>query len=179
MVRMERSTLHFNDPIGGFVQESLQLEVAMKEMISSAKEHLHLVSYSLPAFSPKWYLHGVVDNAVQRGVKLRIHAHKRSEVRSLMSRLRDFDVRGWYFQPPINPFPLEENSPESDEGDGLFHIKAIMVDGVRIYLGSANLSVNAVTNSAEWGLISESPDMCRQLEGYLHHLESKGQFREV
>ena len=65
------------------------------------------------------------------------------------------------------------------EGDGLFHIKAIMVDGVRIYLGSANLSVNAVTNSAEWGLISESPDMCRQLEGYLHHLESKGQFREV
>ena len=158
------------------MQESLQLEVAMKEMIGSANEHLHLVSYSLPAYSPEWYLHDVVDRAVQRGVKLRIHAHKRSEVRSLVSRLRDFDVKGWYFRPIINP----SNAPSESEGrSGLFHIKAIMVDGVRIYLGSANLSVNAVSNSAEWGLISESPDMCRQLEGYLHHLESKGQFLEV
>ena len=175
MVRLERSKLHFNDPIGGFPQESFQLEFAMKEMISSAKEHLHLVSFSLPAYSPKWYLHDVVDKAVKRGVKLRVHAQKRSEVKSLTERLRNFDVRGWFFQPASNPQEITD-PPANDSG--IFHIKAIMVDGVRIYLGSANLSVNAVTNSAEWGLISESPDMCRQLEGFLHHLEESGRFQE-
>ena len=177
MVHIGRTTLHFNDPIGGFHQESLHLEEAMIRLIDGAKDNLHIVSYSLPAYSPMWYLHGAVDRAAKRGVRIKIHAHKNSEVYSLLDRLRDNrpQPEGWSYVPDTTG----ERDPVDGNSKPLFHIKAIMVDGNKIYMGSANLSQNAVKSSSEWGIVSESPEMCRQLEHYLRHLESNGNFQRV
>ena len=177
MVHIGRTTLHFNDPIGGFPQESLHLEEAMIRLIDRATHNLHIVSFSLPAYSPRWYLHGAVDRAAKRGVKIKIHAHKYSEVNELLGRLRDFrpEPEGWHYVPDTG----EENDTSEGKSTGLFHIKAIMVDGNKIYIGSANLSQNAVKENSEWGLVSESPEMCMQLEQYLRHLETKGNFQRV
>ena len=177
MVQIGRTTLHFNDPIGGFHQESLHLEEAMIRLIDGAKYSLHIVSFSLPAYSPRWYLHGAVDRAAKRGLSIKIHAHKYSEVYNLLDRLRDFrpEPEGWHYLPD----PTEQKDPVDGNSGALFHIKAIMVDGNKIYMGSANLSQNAVKGNSEWGLVSESPEMCRQLELYLKHLESNGNFQRV
>ena len=61
----------------------------------------------------------------------------------------------------------------------LFHIKAITVDGNMAYIGSANLSRNAMENSAEWGIVSYSPDLCSDLEEYIEKLTQDGRFSEV
>ncbi len=61
----------------------------------------------------------------------------------------------------------------------LFHIKAIMIDENMVYMGSANLSRNAMQNSAEWGLISHSPEICRDLTNYIQELKKLGRFTEV
>ena len=58
-------------------------------------------------------------------------------------------------------------------------IKAIVVDDTRLYLGSANLSKNAITASAEWGIICESPDIIQRLRAYLDHLIERGRLKEV
>ena len=61
----------------------------------------------------------------------------------------------------------------------LFHIKAVMIDNQWIYIGSANMSENAMRNSAEWGIIGQSPDMVKELKSYISELEDSGRFREM
>ena len=164
MVRLGRSSLHFNDPAGGFEQESYSLEEGISSLIRGAREYVHLISFSLPAYNPNWYLHGAIEHAVKKGARLTVHANNHTEVKGLIDRHRNRGARGWSYSNP--------------EG-GIFHIKAIMVDGRKLYIGSANLSENAISGSAEWGIISESPDLCMQLESYLNHLEEGGYFTEV
>tara|TARA_B100000029_G_C17574958_1_gene957853 strand:+ start:1270 stop:1767 length:498 start_codon:yes stop_codon:yes gene_type:complete len=164
MVRFGRSSLHFNDPTGDFEQESYNLEEAITSLIRGAKEYVHLVSFSLPTYNQNWYLYPAIEYAVSNGARLTVHANNHTEVKRLIGRHRNRGARGWAYTNP--------------EG-GIFHIKAIMVDGRKLYLGSANLSENAISESSEWGIISESPDICRQLESYLRHLENREYFREV
>ena len=54
-----------------------------------------------------------------------------------------------------------------------------MIDENMVYMGSANLSRNAMQNSAEWGLISHSPEICRDLTNYIQELKKLGRFTEV
>ena len=61
----------------------------------------------------------------------------------------------------------------------LFHIKAVVIDDQWIYIGSANMSFNAMRNSAEWGIIGNSPDICNELLEYVAELEDTGRFTEV
>jgi len=61
----------------------------------------------------------------------------------------------------------------------LFHIKAITVDNNHCYLGSANLSWNAMQNSVEWGIVTHSTDLCLDLESYIDELVDNGRFVEV
>ena len=61
----------------------------------------------------------------------------------------------------------------------LFHIKAVVVDDTYIYIGSANLSINAMTNSSEWGLTGNSPDIALSLVNYLKELENSNLFLKL
>ena len=165
MVKTGRSTVHFSDPTNGFPQESYNLHDAIVSLINSARDSIHLVSYSLPVYNQGWYLHDVIESAMQRNVKLKVHGNNYTEVSRLISRHRQRGAEGWHWVM---------------EGDSdIFHIKAIMVDGIKLYLGSANLSQNSIHNSAEWGMVTESPDICLQLEKYLEYLQDADRFRSV
>ena len=61
----------------------------------------------------------------------------------------------------------------------LFHIKAVLIDDTFVYLGSANLSINAMFNSAEWGITANSPDLCKSLQDYINKLEKLNLFKEI
>ena len=69
--------------------------------------------------------------------------------------------------------------PKESRETSLFHIKASTVDGTWIYIGSANMSLNAMENSVEWGVIAQSPELCTDLNDYVSELISSGLFKEV
>ena len=158
-------SVHFTDPTHTYPHTSFSLEDSIRKLIRSAKHRIHLVSYSLPAFNKNWYLHDVIEGAVQKGIKLTVHANDKDEVFNFIARHRHRGAEGFSWVPK--------------KDNGLFHIKAIMVDGARLYMGSANLSENAITNSAEWGFILDNPEACVKLERYLAHLHSEGRFEVV
>jgi phosphatidylserine/phosphatidylglycerophosphate/cardiolipin synthase-like enzyme len=162
MVKVEDVSIHFNDPSRSFDHDSFALDDAIRNMIQKARKSLHLISYSLPNYNSDWYLHDLVEDCVARGVKLKVHANSKTEVQRLVARHRHRHVEGYSW---VKVGDLD-----------IFHIKAIIVDGIRLYLGSANLSQNAITNSAEWGMISHSPEICLSLEKYLQHLQNIGRF---
>jgi len=161
----QRLSVHFTDPTHSYQHTSFSLEDAIRKLIKGAKQKIHLVSYSLPAFNQNWYLHDVIEKALQKNIKLIVHANNKDEVFNFIARHRHRGAEGFAW------IPRKDN--------GLFHIKAIMVDGTKLYMGSANLSENAITNSAEWGFIHDNPDACVKLEHYLSHLHSKGRFEVV
>lgn len=165
MVTLDDVSIHFNDPTRTYDHDSFALEDAIRSMIRKAKKSVHLISYSLPNYNSSWYLHDLIEDCVSRGIKLIVHANSKTEVQRLVARHRHRKVSGYAWV----------KQGESD----IFHIKAIIVDGVRLYLGSANLSQNAITHSAEWGLISYSPETCISLEKYLTHLCNIGRFEEM
>ena len=165
MVKVGSTFVHFNDPTDTYDHSSFSLEDALRAMIRKAKKSIHLVSFSLPVYNRNWFLHDVIEGAIKRNVKLTVHGNNHTEVHRLIASHRHRGAEGWAWQ-------------QQEEKD-IFHIKSVIVDGVNIYLGSANLSENAISSSAEWGIVSNSPELCMELERYLSHLEQSGHFREV
>ena len=103
-----------------------------------------------------WFLHEPLEIIVKRGVSIDIYAHSFTNVHRLVNSFVQYkNVKGWYWNPT-----------ETD----LFHLKAIIVDRRFVYIGSANLSENAISKSAEWGVISDSPDLAFEIERYLEYL---------
>jgi phosphatidylserine/phosphatidylglycerophosphate/cardiolipin synthase-like enzyme len=157
--------IHFSDPSFSFQHTSLSLEDGIKKLIKKAKNKIILVSFSLTSYNSNWYLHRVIDDKVKNGVKLVVFGNNHTEVRNLVSRFRHLGSLGY--------------SWKRDESNGLFHIKAIIVDDLHIYFGSANLSENSIKNSAEMGFISSNTEICICLQNYLEHLIDIGRFELV
>ena len=83
-----------------------------------------------------------IEAAINRGVQLEVYGQQHSNVERLVSRHRASNqIRGWCWN--------------QERGD-LFHIKGIVVDNVRVYIGSANLSQNGL-NTALSGELSQKP----------------------
>ena len=76
------------------------------------------------------------------------------------------EISAWYW-----------DDPEHEKSK--FHIKSIVVDGRKLYIGSANLSETAMKYSAECGLFVTDPNASKQLENYSELLINSGLLREV
>ena len=157
--------IHFSDPTYTFEHTSLSLEDAIRKLIRRAKDSISIVSFSLPTFNPNWYLYDIIDSKIKSGVKLNIYGNRHSEVHRLVSRFRHLGARGFCWK--------------SDDSNGLFHIKAIIIDDLHVYFGSANLSENSIKNSAEIGFISSNSSICYAINNYLSHLEISGKLELV
>ena len=156
---------HFTDPIGTFEHSNYDMEDALVALIAGANTNIRLLSYSLPTWNRDWFLFDPIEAAINRGVQLEVYGQQHSNVERLVSRHRASNqIRGWCWN--------------QERGD-LFHIKGIVVDNVRVYIGSANLSQNGIKHSAEWGIVTESPDLCIELERYINHLIENRKLQEV
>ena len=159
-------SVHFTDPTGSYSHKGRSLQGALSDLVLDASQEIRLVTFRMSTWSDDWFLHDEVREKVRDGVELKIFGDHRNQAAKLVSRYRSAGARGWAW------VPREDDS-------GLFHIKALMVDNRRIYLGSANFSQNAMGASAEWGIIADSPDLCRYLNGYLEHLIEEGRLAEI
>lgn len=166
VTRVDNVKVSFTDVEGTFDHKTLDLENAIRQLVLSARNSVKLLSYSLPSYDDNWFLHNALDTAAKKGVRIKFYGDRETEIRTAVSRLSHINPKteGWYWV---------------QDGRDLFHIKAIVVDDTRLYLGSANLSKNAITASAEWGIICESPDIIQRLRAYLDHLIERGRLKEV
>jgi phosphatidylserine/phosphatidylglycerophosphate/cardiolipin synthase-like enzyme len=159
-------SVHFTDPTGSYAHRGRSLHGALSDLVLDASQEIRLLTFRMSTWSDDWFLHEEVRERVSDGVELKIFGDRRKQVAKLVSRYRSAGARGWAW------VPREEDS-------GLFHIKALVIDNRRIYLGSANFSQNAMGSSAEWGIIADSPELCRQLKGYVEHLIKEGRLAEI
>ena len=128
-----------------------RLKGALKDLIAQAREKITIVSYSMSTYDKKWFLWDDLEEKIEHGeIDLKVFGDNKNQVGKIVNRWKkNHGARGWYW-----------TSREGD--DGLFHIKALIVDE-SIYLGSANFSGNATKDSAEWGIICKSPSLCKEL----------------
>ena len=166
MTRVDNAKVSFTDVEGTFEHKTLDLENAIRQLVLSARSSVKLLSHSLPSYDGNWFLHNALDTAARAGVSIQFYGDRETEIMTAVSRLSYINEKteGWYWV---------------QNGMDLFHIKAIVVDDTRLYLGSANLSKNAITASAEWGIVCESPDIIQRLCAYLNHLIERGRLKAV
>ena len=146
-------------PVYGF-----ELEAGIIEILSRAKRSIIICSCEFNSRSD-FLLSGKLYEKLKQGCKIRVYGNHHRQLHALWSSFNDpnLDVNVW-------------NSPAEKS---LFHIKAVIVDDTYIYIGSANLSINAMTNSSEWGLTGNSPDIALSLVNYLKELEDSNLFLKL
>ena len=165
MVRIEDAKVHFTDPVGEFPHKTYDMENALLDMVQKARRSISIMSYSLPTYDSSWFLYNSLKKGITKGLSINVYAHSNTEVHRLVNSFAGYQkIKGWYW-----------NADATD----LFHIKAIIVDSRYVYIGSANLSKNAISNSAEWGVISDSPDLAIEINRYLRYLVDSMKLIEV
>jgi len=166
---VEKINMYFTDPTRLFPDKLCTLERALKDMVSEANHEIILVSYSISSFSKDFFLEETIKERIKSGVKLKIFGDNLNEVNKLHSKFKHInsDNEGWYW---------------AESNEGLFHIKSIIVDkkhSGKLYIGSANLSKNAMTKSAELGILTESRELSIRLNNYLNHLKKEGLIKKL
>jgi len=136
----------------------VQLAVKMMDLLDDAeKEILILSAYLIPSID----LEGAIERAVQRGVEVRIltnsirsnnhlvaHSAYRKHINELMTdgaKLHEVRVdardRSLYMFAPTNKKSLA------------LHAKALVIDGDKVFIGSANLDPRSLRLNTEMGLL--------------------------
>ena len=165
MFDVERSALYFSD-LSGQHSHGRPLHSALRALINSATSELSLHSCELGR-SVEFIFQDELTAALLRGVRVQIIGNHEREVRGLIASYADVGqgIEGWRW------VPREERS--------LYHIKAIAADGDSLYIGSANLTPNAMTNSAEWGAVFSSLEMAQTLHRHTLDLKDAGFLTQV
>ena len=160
---IDRAELCFSE-VPGTPTMGRSLEEALRQLIRKANRSILICSCEFTG-STNFILNEEITKQLQRGRKVTVYGNHSSQMTLLKATYGDMGLRAFSW---VSPRDMS-----------LFHIKAITVDGNMAYIGSANLSRNAMANNAEWGIISHSPDLCSNLEHYIEELTQTGRFVEV
>ena len=157
----------FTDPTGNYDSPSNTLANELIRTITKAKISIEIHGYQLTEFFNKdWILYNAIRERLEYGATLSIYGNEKTqvqEINQLMFKKHKDKVKYFFYKPP------ESLNPEKKK-KSLYHPKAIIVDGRLMYIGSANISQNAMTNSVEIGVIIEGADKCKQLRNFTDYL---------
>lgn len=136
------------------------LHEGWKELFGGALRTITVMSYTISEFHEiaEGRLHRLAVDAMKRGVKIGMYVHRQSDAESIAHQFRQAGCGGMY---KFWFWDVESNNTNS-----LFHVKSVVIDGRRAYIGSGNITHNAATNSAEFGIVLESPEVATALERY-------------
>lgn len=139
------------DTLVGVVDASAQIQMnsagrAFETIISLARERLWI---GTPYFNPSERLAGLLIEAAQRGVEVRVtipgpHIDKRVSLLSAeeqAGRLLDAGVILHRFQP------------------AMYHVKQVIADGSLVMFGSVNFNARSVYKDEEVGVVAIDPDL--------------------
>ena len=148
-----------NTPIRG-----RELVEAIRQRIRMAKRSIVICSCEFTS-SQDFILNEQITKKLREGRKVTVYGNNHTQMEAMKTHYGPLGMRVMSWVEP------REKS--------LFHIKAVVIDDQWIYMGSANMSFNAMRNSAEWGIIGNSPDISNELLHYVAELEETGRFMEV
>ena len=140
------------------------LAEALRQLIGKATQRIVICSCEFTS-KTDFILNEEITKQLRKGREVLVYGNHSGQMSQLKAAYGEMGLRAFHWVQPRR--------------GSLFHIKAITVDGNRAYIGSANLSKNAMVNSAEWGVIAHSPDLCRDLDHYIDQLHSQGRFKEL
>lgn len=171
---MDVTVLHsLMSKTGAVVPSAQPLHEGWKELFGSALRTITVMSYTISEFHEiaEGRLHRLAVDAMKRGVELAIYVHRRSDAEMIALQFSQAGCDGkfkfWYWD-------VDNNKPAS-----LFHVKSIVVDARRAYVGSGNITNNAATNSAEFGIVVRSPEVAMALERYGRSLVDLALMKEL
>ena len=151
----------FTDPTGTFQHKDEHLKQGILSLIRKARHTIEIHGFSLAGFYNEEIFDQPLVLQLKRGIKLSVFGNNGKEIRYIHSIYREYQPRCYRW--------ANENAPEKS----IYHIKAVIVDGLYVYVGSANLSKNALENSSEIGLFVEDHKLAQEIEDFTAHLIQK------
>lgn len=155
----------FNDPLALYDSGDENLKDGICALIRKARNSIKFHSYSFAGFYKDDDLNRTMLKALRKNVELEIYGHKYAELNYLKTIYDDYNIACYKFLPPNEKC--------------LYHIKALVVDDLYVYIGSANFSENAFNNSSELGLFFEDGGIARSIDDYVKHLQTQNLFEMV
>ena len=157
----------FTDPTGNYDQPSDNLANELIRLINKAKISIEIHGYELTEFFNKdWILYDSLRSRLELGATLSIYGNYKSQLEDINKKMFDKHknkVKYFFYNKPDSLEPEAKNN-------SIYHPKAIVVDQRLMYIGSANISQNAMKNSVEIGIIIEDSGQCRQLKKFTDYL---------
>jgi phosphatidylserine/phosphatidylglycerophosphate/cardiolipin synthase-like enzyme len=154
--------------LGSNLPTGPQLVDELKRMIRSARYSIDLYFYNINS-SNQFLLARELNSAIsEREIPVRLFCDSRTEARRMLDTFRTSrsKISAWYWDDP-------EHSMSK------FHIKSIVVDGRKLYIGSANLSETAMKFSAECGVFVVDPNASKQIHSYSELLINSGLLKAI
>ena len=137
---------------------------SLRSRIRKAKREIIICSCEYTS-STDFVLNTEILSQLKNNRSVAVYGNSQERLQELVNNYGRFGLKVFRWIPPRD--------------SSLFHIKAVMIDNQWIYIGSANMSENAMRNSAEWGIIGQSPDLVGELKNYISELEDTGRFVEM
>jgi len=153
----------FTCPEGPIPEGLRDLESSLEMMISGATDRIDILTYSQNT-DEEFNLNKSIEYAITRNrPTVRIFTDNQKSAKVMMTRFKGLgsELECWYWNNAGNEYSK-------------FHIKAILVDDFRVYLGSANLSETAMEDSAECGAFFRSRGVTVSIRKYLDGLIERG-----
>ena len=127
----------FTDPTGTFQHKDEHLKQGILSLIRKARHSVEIHGFSLAGFYDEEIFDQPLVQKLKQGIKLSVFGNNGEEVRYIQTIYRRYE--------PLCYRWAIENVPDKS----IYHIKAVIVDELYVYIGSANLSKNALENSSE------------------------------
>ena len=157
----------FTDPTGNYDQPSDNLANELIRLINKAKISIEIHGYELTEFFNKdWILYDALRRRLEFGATLSIYGNYKSQLEDINGKMFDKyknKVKYFFYNKPDSLEPEAKNN-------SIYHPKAIVVDKRLMYIGSANISQNAMKNSVEIGAIIEDAGQCKELKKFVNYL---------
>lgn len=158
------SRILFTDPTGSFDSTDESLKEGLLNLIRKARHTISIHGFSLAGFHQGELFDADIVSRLKRGVELSVFGNNESEVRLIASVFSQYELRCHYWAAPP---------------PAIYHVKAIVVDERYAYVGSANMSRNALERNSEVGLFLEDNRLATEISRYSAHLVDQGYMLEV
>jgi phosphatidylserine/phosphatidylglycerophosphate/cardiolipin synthase-like enzyme len=157
----------FTDPTGNYDMPGDSLANELIHLIGRAKISIDIHGYELTEFFNKdWVLYNALKEKLEHGAILSIYGNDKNQIENInevMFHNHKGQVKYFFYKKPDK---LDSEAKKKS----LYHPKAIVVDQRLMYIGSANISQNAMKNSVEIGAIIEDAGQCKELKKFVNYL---------
>ena len=144
------------------------LQSDLESLIHKSRTSIDIVAYSL-SIDKDFILNKALNHVIKEyKPEIRIFSNEEATIDSFRYNYGGLGstIRAWTWD-------------KKGEKYSIMHVKSIVVNGRELYVGSANFSWTAMSNSAECGLFLSSKPMAMEIREYLNRLIDSGRLVEV